>query len=471
MSAIFAGVQLCQSTPEVRQWIERNIPLSEFHEFNWHSGPPAIFAGLTYWPHCETNVTPRLNVLRWPSGASRWGTYHFLATDEQLADIRKETFGDPEEAESIRTVPGKLILHGSGEPITVSEMWLLAPRPISATSLGLTGRNRMWLCTLVDIRYWWNQMHCGNISDEDAGTWDNFFTVLRQRTGFATNAWDCPAVDAKWLFPHINLQDMNSLPLGLVIDAAAWNVGRKVSLDMEKSSEAYPAVLRIKDHTWHNTRLQSNLTNTAWYRLAGDEMELAARDLSSIIPEKVRMTFADGDEARDDLDVTVNTIVGYEDQSGVGTVVFHNRMDVSESSDAQRTALLLAVATAWLGFQAKATPDVVYSGHVKWLPEAMTDFIEWHELHDYDDTLAPDPMDGKVRLRKAWNGVARTRAVRPPVNLVVDDLWHGGSGGGSGSGGTTDANTIDCGDGSTPRTFTIQRINGRYVVEVAPEAE
>lgn len=468
MSAIYAGVQLCQTTPETREWVERNIPLSEFHEFNWHSAPPAIFDGLTYRQHNEAGIDPRLNVLRWPSGAGRWATYHFLATDEQLATIRPLVYGDGEAEEPIVTNPQMFIFEdGTNETITIDEMWLLAPRPISATPLYMTGRNRLWLCTLVDIRYFWNnQDHCGAIAEEDAGTWDAMFEVLRGRTGLAPEYWDCPDVGAEWLFPHIDLQDINSLPLGLVIDAMAWNVGRKVSLDMD-------GTVHIQDHSWHLARMGANLVNESWYRLAGDVFELAVRDASSIIPEKIRMTFADGDEARDHEDVDVNTIAGYEDQNGKGTIVFHNRLDVADSSDAQRTALLLAVATAWLGFQSKATPDISYAGLVKWLPEAMTDFIEWHELLDYDDSLVPDPQQGFVRARKQMNSVARTRVVRPPLNLVVDDLWHGGSGGGSGSGAGAGSggNTIDCGDGSPPRTFTISLVNGSYQVEVAPEAE
>lgn len=461
MSAIYAGVQLCQTTPEVREWVERNIPMGEFTEFNWHSAPPAIFDGLTYWPHNEAAVAPRLNVLRWPSGAGRWATYHFLATDEQLVTIRTAVYGDAEAEDPIASNPQPFKLYdATNELITVDEMWMLAPRPISATPLHMTGRNRLWLCTLVDIRYFWNQDHCGAIAEEDAGTWDTMFEVLRGRTGLAPEYWDCPDVASVWLFPHTDLQEINSLPLGLVIDAMAWNVGRKVSLDMD-------GTVHIEDYSWHLTRMGANLVNEAWYRLAGDVFELAVRDASSIIPEKIRMTFADGDEARDHEDVDVNTIVGWESENGKGTIVFHNRMDVADSSDAQRTALLLAVATAWLGFQTKATPDISYAGLVKWLPEAMTDFIEWHELLDEGSDLVPDPADGKVRVRKQLNSIARTRVVRPPLNLVVDDLWHGGSGGGSGSGagagGGGDAGlTITCPDGSVHRV----RISGNEILVV-----
>lgn len=473
MSAVFAGVNLCQTTPEIREWIERNIPLSELREFNWPSAPPAIFPGLTYYQNIEANIPIRLNVLRWPSGASRWGTYHFVATDEQLTLIRAAVFGDPstDPPEAYKNAYGKLVLHGAGETVTVERMYLLAPKPLSATPLGAAYRNRLWLCTLVDSRYWWNHDHCGNLSDEDAGTWDNLLTALRKRTGLPTNAWDCPAVDASYLFPNHELQDINSLPLGMVIEAVAWNVGRRVSLDMELTSMSYPPVMRIRDYDWHNTRLQSNLTNANWYRLAGDDMELAGRDLSSIIPEKFRMTFANDEDSRVDLDLAVNSIVGYESFVGTGTVVFHNRLDVSEASASQRTALLSNFANAWLSFQKAGTPNISYTNHAKWLPEGITDAVEWHEEHGDGSELVPDPTDGKVRKRKLLMDMARTRVTRLPYNLTADDLWHGGSGTGSGSGGTSGQNTIDCGDGSTPRTFTISRIGGAYHVEVAPEEE
>lgn len=432
MSATYAGIPLCQTTPEVRAWVERHAKLSEFREFNWHASPPTILHGLTYFQHTEAYVPLRLNTLRWPSGASRWGTYHFLATDEQLEEIRAEVYG--EEPDPVTTSPKKLILHGSGETITADDMFLLPPRPLSDIPSWITTANKLWLCTLVDWRYYWNQDHCGELAAEDVGTWDKLLEFLRTRTGFDTDSWDCPSVDAAWLHPHFELQEANGIPLGIFIDAVAWNVGRRVSLDMERLSLAKPQIVHIRDDVWHSTRLQTNLTTANWYRMAGGIFDFDGRDLTACLPEKIRVTFSNEEDARTHEEITVNTLPEYTDENGVGTVVFHDRLEMDDATDAQRTALVEKIAYAWIGFQTKAEHDVSYAHHVKWLPEALSDFIEWHETIDEGSSLVPDPKDGKVRQRKLNMNVARTRAVRFPFNLVADDLWHGGSGAGSGSG-------------------------------------
>jgi hypothetical protein len=459
MSAVFADIPLCLSTPEVRAWVERHVPLHEALAFQHPPSPPTIFHGLTYFPRQEQNVPLRLNVLRWPSGASRWATYHFLATDEQLVDIRAEVYGDPEAdpADDKRNASRKLILHGGGETITCNDMWLLPPRPLSTSPSFLNDVNNLWLCTLVDQRYFWNQKHCGDLSE--SGTWDELLQHLRDQvglsTGMDTSAWDCPAVDSVWLLPHVDLLAAHSLPLGMMIDAVAWNVGRRVSVDLEKTSESYPPIIHVRDYSWHDTRAQANLTTADWYRMAGGTYQFPDRDLSAALPEKIRVTWADGIAARDHQEVAVNhaDLESYEDENGVGTVVFHDRLDVNDASDSEREALLKAIAKAYLGFTAKASFDVTYAGHVKWLPEALSDAIEWHELHDEGYCLVPDPDDGKVRQRREHGNLARTRVVRPPFNLLAEDLWHGNGGAGSGSGAVPDF-TVTCPDG-TQHAITI----------------
>jgi hypothetical protein len=476
LSATFAGFNLCQTTPWIREWVERNIPLSEMEQYYVPNDPPAIFPGLTVFHNQENNIPLRLNVLRWPSGASRWATYHFLVTDSQLdgtefEGIRAAVYGSEEDEDPHVNEPGQLILHGAGDVVKVDSMWLLPPRPISATPASWGRANKLWLCTLVDERYWWNQDHCGEMAEEDVGSWDDMLDYLREMMGITdTASWDCPAVNAEWLEPHIDLQVVNSLPLGMMLDAVAWNVGRKVSFDMTRTTLAHPPLIHIREHDWHNTRLQDNLTNASWKRLAGGEFAFTTRDLSAALPTVVRVTFSDGDDPRRDDEIAVNTITGYEEESGNGAVVFHDHLEWGDVDDSERELLVRRIAEAWLGFQSKATPDVTYAGHVKWLPEALSDAIEWHELNDEKSSLVPAPEDGKVRVRSAPGHMARTRVVRPALNQVAEDLWHGAEGGGSGSsssggGSGSQSNTIDCGNGVT-HSFTITRTSGGYVVSV-----
>lgn len=454
MSATYAGVEICQTTPDLRNWIERNMSISEFREFNWAQSGPNIFHGLTYFQHNESNVPVRLNVLRWPSMASRWGTYHFVATEEQLEDIRASIYGDLDE--DYNNSPAKLILHRAGETITCSDMWLMSPRPLSATPDWIAAKNTLWLCTLVDQRYWWNQDHCDKVDGID--NWSDLLTWLKNRAGIVDSAWDCASVHADWLKPHTQLRNVNSLPLGLMIDAIAWNVGRRVSVDYERTSDSYPPVVHVREWDWHNTRLQQNLTHANWYRLAGGEFFPDDRDYSPALPEKIRLTFSVWDDPRESVELNIVDVTGYEPYFGSGTVTFHDRLEKDETDSGERELLLERIADAYLGFQSHGTADVAYSHHVKWLPEALTDAIEWHEQHGEGADLVPDPEDGKVRQRKTLMDIARTRAIRLPWNWAPDDMWHGGD-------PVAQDNKIVCPDASE-HPFTITHGSTGYTVTV-----
>lgn len=452
MSAIFAGVNLCQTTPEVREWIERHIPLQENRVFHWTEDAPPIFSGLTFYQQYEANIHLRLNVLRWPQGATRWATYHFVATDNQLVDLKAACYG---ESGSHWNNPDTLILHGCGSEISC-RMWMLPPRPLSATPSLWSRANKLWMVTLVDSRYWLNMNHCGDMSSASVATWDDMLDYLRDQAGIDSSKWDCPSVATDWLSPHIDLQNVNSLPLGMMIDAVAWNVGRKVSFDMGTDPTVY-----VREFDWHKTRADANMADTSFKRMAGGEYDIADRSRVAAVPEIIRVTFTDGEDPRRDDEVVVSTISGYEEENGNGVITFHDHLDWSEVDDTQRQLLINLIAESWLGFQTQATMDISYAGHVEWLPEAMSDAIEWHEMADENQTLIPAPEDGKLRKRIATAHMARTRVCRPFMNQVAEELWHG-NGGASGSGET---NTITC-PGGTVITFTINKTSSGYSVIV-----
>lgn len=433
MSAVYAGVELCQTTSHVREWIERYIPFPEHRGQIFSNDPPSIFSGLTFRHNTDNNIPFRLNVLRWPQGASRWATYHFIATDQQLVTLKAQCYvggggsSSSGPGSSPMSVQKDLVLHGCGSEITC-EMWMLPPRPVSATNPFWSRANRMWVVTLVDARYWINQDHCGELAMEDVSTWTKMLDFLRVRAGYKKTEWDCPDVHADWLQPHVELQNANSIPLGIMIDAVAWNVGRKVSFDMARFSTGYHPRVHIREWDWHDTRVKENLANPAFNRMAGGEYYFrpaGENDLSAILPDKIRVTFSDGTAPRKHEEVNVSDISTYTSEAGIGTITFFDRLEWADSSADDRALLLDRIAQAYLGFQSKATVDISYTGHVCWLPEGMCDAIEWHETHDEKCDLVPDPGDGKVRKREHTHHMARTRVYRPPLNQLVQDLWHG----------------------------------------------
>lgn len=132
--------------------------------FNWPPEPP-----------------PRLNTLRWPSGATRWATCFAVCSDVELELIRQKVCPDGES----KTKPAQLIaadaafgmdptgttsiggdaliqddaytLDGTetGRVALSTEMWLLTPKRVTGTEYRADATDRLWILPLVDVRYYW----------------------------------------------------------------------------------------------------------------------------------------------------------------------------------------------------------------------------------------------------------------------------------------------------------------------------
>ncbi len=82
----YNGIDLPIVTPEFSAWVAANIPPGHVFEFDTHYDSNAT-ACLPVPPAFEPPPI-RTGVLHWPTGASRWATFHTVMTGPQVAALR-----------------------------------------------------------------------------------------------------------------------------------------------------------------------------------------------------------------------------------------------------------------------------------------------------------------------------------------------------------------------------------------------
>lgn len=193
----FCGVDLCVDDPEgvVQDFLDQHLSVSDLVDIAAlpvysHTSRPE---GMPI-PNYTRREKVRLNSLYWPTGATRWGVGHFLATTRQKEEILKElnwrTSASTTLSDAIPARTGRLELGEPGDKGAriFTRMFMLPPRPITPRNVvesvryrqgyysqngldregnpppGMSGHEKvmqtsaidgLWLLPLVDVRYWW----------------------------------------------------------------------------------------------------------------------------------------------------------------------------------------------------------------------------------------------------------------------------------------------------------------------------
>ena len=228
----FCGVDLCVEDPQgvVQNFLNHHLSLNDLVDIAAipvysHVGHPV---GMPV-PNYSRRKKIRINSLYWPTGATRWGVGHFLATTRQKEQILKELnwqiSGGTSLSSGIPARTGRLELGemGDGGARIFTRMFLLPPRPITPRNIveavayresfdsdngldrlpnpapGMVGHEKvfqattdnpdpidgLWLLPLVDVRYWW-QFYA--VSDHWIGdTWEDTFSFLADRLHIKIN--------------------------------------------------------------------------------------------------------------------------------------------------------------------------------------------------------------------------------------------------------------------------------------------
>ena len=390
------------------QWIEHNVSPAEVYEFAYRSTWPGTNIGLTFMPWVPSRPI-RIGSLWWPVGACRWSTAHFLATGEQVDELLPLAYNAASPWQ-----PNALTLKmdtGKDNQSIEPKMYLLPPRPLARVGdyvqplAGPQNKNRLYLLTLVDERfYWWHRNTGDFVVEAGVTTWPQLFTNIALKLGI-TLAQDTPA--ANYGKPHA-YSAMAKLyePIPLMFDAAAINCGMRVVRALNGS-------VAVQKLSTSKTRRDANIDalELANARQAGDWFDFG-RDLVGVLPEKVRCTFVRWLNGQDPIEppqwprtyfwsetVDLDTLTGFSNYTGyVGAEkLFHCKMpancratnDVPYNAASLR-GLAFQIATDFYGYQKESYLDRVYASVAAWEPEGLHD-IEWTWRRDRLNTSVQRP--------------------------------------------------------------------------------
>jgi hypothetical protein len=387
MAVTLAGVPLCLFGRGAGEFVSRYCPW----DVPAHFAPDYSRNGLQHlpWSAPPHEPPPRIGVLRWPTGACRWATAHFLVTDAELDlfDAADSTKLWTSAGPQARTLALSDTADGTGG--VECSMYALPPRPLGTPRdyPQATGTDELglYLLTLVDARYfwWWK-----SAAVEAGGTWAELFAEIGAGLGETISL--ATAVEAAFESPD-DAWAVGRQPLPILLDAAAQAVGRRVvrKLDgtvlvqtYEEAREAQDAVLE--------------LDRTAGGRFNPDHLARA-------VPDRLAVVSPDGFTA---TEITLASLA-LDEFDGVSG--FAGSLAVNAGIVAASSGYAAALAEDWYLWRL-ADLDWVSPGVADVEPCGLFDAVEW-EAHADNPAEPHRSRLGLTRvMRPAWDdGVTNAR--------------------------------------------------------------
>lgn len=223
----FAGVpfNLEDAGGQVRALLETHLPIQQiFQEM-----PPPPFAGKNVYGLARPSPVPypnvRLNQFYYPTGMSRWACFRGLADTEIMLAMSQQAL--PVSGATPQTFICRADSLNAGEDgsyAVETSMYLLPPRPLGV----LGGTNGLYLITLVDERFYAQWSGLSSFRPDGILTWDNLFADLADALGISlSNGGEGISSVYGYVEPDSQFWS-NYENAALLLDAAAWNVGRVV---------------------------------------------------------------------------------------------------------------------------------------------------------------------------------------------------------------------------------------------------
>lgn len=381
----YAGVELDQSTPEIEEWVEHNIPSRSLYE-----------EGVHYWSGRGTSSVPvewemptrpvRVNSLFWPRGARRWAVGHFLVTGDKLATIRQRVFANNSYAKKPLVMDD-----GIGGKVT-TDLWMLPARPLV--------QDNLYLITLVDDRFfWWFEYYTLTVS-EGVTTWANVISAISGNVGTITS----DSIHADYLKPGPDLGgDYLSVPV--LLDRVAFNVGQRVIRRLD-------GTIHTQGPTNALVALRDNLGRIPEVIAGGTflfDSHRVPNDLNALVPTATVILFGRSDnnvlsdagypQQTNLLDLDLAEFSGVTGYTGskvfTSTILANFTGGGSPANQAELTSYAERLSTDWYLF-ALASVDVTLRGIHPWSIEALSGAVEW--------TLRNDAVSTRV-IRPAWDDI------------------------------------------------------------------
>lgn len=288
---------------------------------------------IPYPPHTEA---PRIGVLHWPTGASRWAVCHLLCTGDQIARLNR-----------VAGASLDLVISDGTRSVT-TPMYRVAARPVSQRGDG----REMYLLTLVDDRYWW--WFAGSSTTPAApASWSALLTALFTAVGVTPSIGTIPA---GYSTPTASRWNVGFKPLPLLIDAVCRAVGLRVtrSLAGAVSCVTYTTAAASDDSQWETYSGEC----LAGGRAATSELVRAVPASVAVVKDGVATT------------VTLASLALSEFEGATGTASKVGQV-IAESAVTSTQA-----ATDYYLWQLSPT-DATLRGVRNWSPTGLEDCVEW----------------------------------------------------------------------------------------------
>jgi hypothetical protein len=199
------------------------------------------------WP---PTMTPRVNTLYWPSGASRWACGWFLCDETALAAARASR------------ASGAAFVFSDGKNSITTTLFMLPACPMERYTRGVAG---LYILPLVDARYYWWQRPMLLAIDEETSTWASVYADIADALGEAITA-ETPS--SAYLLPSPSL-GLSGGPIPPILDLVALGCGQRVVRGLDGSVKTMNAPTSL-------AAAAANLAAFDGRRLAGDRLDLAA---------------------------------------------------------------------------------------------------------------------------------------------------------------------------------------------------
>ena len=433
MSIRFNGINLLMDgkvgdgpdSANIRNWVRDTIPMKQ--HFASPKGP-TVGAWATVAQREYFDVTPELNTLYWPTGATRWATGWFMGTSSMASSCISASWSGGNPAEGTLSLgdldegePG----YDENERIDAA-MYLLPPVPLA----WVTDSEQLYLLPFVDDRYFWRWKHLPqesvNMRFTEDNTrleipeWKNLYEECRKILGqnklrSSLETGDSPALHIFDIGEYPEHCEVDALrtddpeltrnrTLAEILELIAVNTGRVVVRDFD-------GVTRLL--TWPDSEIRHTANaNKSLNRVAGlDAFSSNAfqEQVSGMYPEKLVMAFP----ARHGISGRVKDDGWYTREEKLGGVagtemhITNSIMGLYIGSNLTNKNILDKIVeqvSKDIKLAAGKYLDFVLAGIGKYDPTGWSDVIEFRCHHDQCST--------RVRSR--------------PWNWHSDKMNHGG---------------------------------------------
>lgn len=211
---------------------------------------------------------PRIGDFYYPMGATRWACFRGLATSSQVKEMETATVGGSAALFKMQALPIGPNADSAASYTISTNLRMLPPRPLAELGGAYDG---LFLVTLVDERYWWNNVV--TYHPTTASTWADVLSTLATALGVTLSYG---SIDAVYGTPDPDSQLWVSQEnAAVLLDAVCYNLGRVFVRGLD-------GTYTLRQASEAATRVTTNLTDLQ-ARTAGGDLFYSGTDLTNLL--------------------------------------------------------------------------------------------------------------------------------------------------------------------------------------------